>query len=155
MGKQKLLVLNSGGATSAFMTRQLLTKCADEYEMIVCFANTTPQLNFPEKPEGWKIGKFGYQDLFNAIGAAVSSPHAGGFSISVKAFEEAMLAATPLQLSELLTAAKPEGLQRHIFSALVNELRDVPAIGCKRALIISALNRHGVVADPIRPGSKP
>ncbi|MCW6615612.1 hypothetical protein [Yersinia ruckeri] len=116
---------------------------------------TTPQLNFPEKPEGWKIGKFGYQDLFNAIGAAVSSPHAGGFSISVKAFEEAMLAAAPLQLSELLTAAKPEGLQRHIFSALVNELRDVPAIGCKRALIISALNRHGVVADPIRPGSKP
>lgn len=56
---------------------------------------TTPQLNSPEIPEGWKIGKFGYQDLFNAIGAAVSSPHAGGFSISVKAFEEAMLAAAP------------------------------------------------------------
>ncbi|CAM3701386.1 MULTISPECIES: hypothetical protein [Yersinia] len=56
---------------------------------------TTPQLNSPEIPDGWKIGKFGYQDLFNAIGAAVSSPHAGGFSISVKAFEEAMLAAAP------------------------------------------------------------
>ncbi|CNE89972.1 hypothetical protein [Yersinia enterocolitica] len=45
MGKQKLLVLNSGGATSAFMTRQLLTKCADEYEMIVCFANTSQENN--------------------------------------------------------------------------------------------------------------
>ncbi|MGF2255070.1 hypothetical protein ACE5I6_16715, partial [Yersinia ruckeri] len=45
MGKQKLLVLNSGGETSAFMTRQLLTKCADEYEMIVCFANTSQENN--------------------------------------------------------------------------------------------------------------
>lgn len=56
---------------------------------------TTPQLNSPEIPDGWKMGKFGYQDLFNAIASAVSSPHAGGFSISVKAFEESMLAAAP------------------------------------------------------------
>lgn len=56
---------------------------------------TTPQLNSPEIPEGWKMGKFGYQDLFNAIAAAVTSPHAGGFSISVKAFEDTMLAAAP------------------------------------------------------------
>lgn len=55
----------------------------------------TPQLNSPEIPEGWKMGKFGYQDLFNAIAAAVTSPHAGGFSISVKAFEDTMLAAAP------------------------------------------------------------
>ncbi|CNI68597.1 Uncharacterised protein [Yersinia frederiksenii] len=40
-------------------------------------------------------------------------------------------------------------LPRHIFSALVNELRDVPAIGCKRALIVGVLNRHGVIANSI------
>lgn len=60
-----------------------------------CLANLTPQLNSPEIPEGWKMGKFGYQDLFNAIAAAVTSPHAGSFSISVKAFEDVMIAAAP------------------------------------------------------------
>ncbi|EON3358693.1 polyphosphate kinase [Yersinia enterocolitica] len=49
-----------------------------------------------------------------------------------------------------ITAAKPEALPRHIFSMLVNELRDVPAIGCKRELIISVLNRHGVIAEPVQ-----
>ncbi|CNK68559.1 Uncharacterised protein [Yersinia mollaretii] len=49
----------------------------------------------------------------------------------------------------LFTAAKPEALPRHIYSMLVNELRDVPAIGCKRELIIGALNRHGVIAEPV------
>ncbi|HDL7738169.1 TPA: polyphosphate kinase [Yersinia enterocolitica] len=49
----------------------------------------------------------------------------------------------------LFTAAKPEALPRHIFSMLVNELRDVPVIGCKRELIISVLNRHGVIAEPV------
>ncbi|HFD1330412.1 TPA: DUF551 domain-containing protein, partial [Yersinia enterocolitica] len=56
---------------------------------------TTPQLNSPAIPEGWEMGKFGYQYLFNAIAAAVTSPHAGGVYISVKAFEDAMLAAAP------------------------------------------------------------
>lgn len=50
----------------------------------------------------------------------------------------------------LFTAAKPEALPRHIFSMLVNELRDVPAIGCKRELIIGVLNRHGVIAEPVQ-----
>ncbi|CAI0908380.1 PUA domain (predicted RNA-binding domain) [Serratia quinivorans] len=40
MSKQKLLVLFSGGLTSAFMTRRLLNEYADDYEMIVVFANT-------------------------------------------------------------------------------------------------------------------
>ncbi|MGE4992898.1 DUF551 domain-containing protein [Yersinia enterocolitica] len=66
---------------------------------------TTPQLNSPEIPEGWKMGKFGYQDLFNAIAAAVTSPHAGGFSISVKAFEDAMLAAAATTQQQII----PEG----------------------------------------------
>ncbi|HFR9151946.1 TPA: polyphosphate kinase [Yersinia enterocolitica] len=48
------------------------------------------------------------------------------------------------------TAAKPEALPRHIFSMLVNELRDVPAIGCKRQLIIGVLNRHGITAEPVQ-----
>ncbi|WP_145522839.1 polyphosphate kinase, partial [Yersinia bercovieri] len=52
--------------------------------------------------------------------------------------------------ARLFTAAKPEALPRHIFSMLVNELRDVPAIGCKRELIISVLNRHGVIAEPVQ-----
>ncbi|WP_235897802.1 hypothetical protein [Yersinia alsatica] len=39
-------------------------------------------------------------------------------------------------------------LPRHIFSLLVNELRDIPAVGCKRALIIGVLNRHGITANP-------
>ncbi|MFB5188419.1 hypothetical protein OP861_16265 [Yersinia intermedia] len=33
---------------------------------------------------------------------------------------------------------------------LVNELRDVPAIGCKRELIIGVLNRHGITAEPVQ-----
>ncbi|ENO8635806.1 polyphosphate kinase [Yersinia enterocolitica] len=49
-----------------------------------------------------------------------------------------------------ITAAKPEALPRHIFSMLVNELRDVPTIGCKRELIISVLNRHGVITEPVQ-----
>ncbi|HFT8251265.1 TPA: polyphosphate kinase [Yersinia enterocolitica] len=52
--------------------------------------------------------------------------------------------------TELFTAAKPEALPRHVFSMLVNELRDVPAIGCKRELIIGVLNRHGVTAEPVQ-----
>ncbi|CNF17502.1 Uncharacterised protein [Yersinia rohdei] len=40
-------------------------------------------------------------------------------------------------------------LSRHIFAVLVNELRDVPAIGCKRALIIGVLNRYGITAEPV------
>ncbi|HFE9025445.1 TPA: hypothetical protein ACGATF_004161 [Yersinia enterocolitica] len=51
--------------------------------------------------------------------------------------------------TQLFTAAKSEALPRHIFSMLVNELRDVPAIGCKRELIIGVLNRHGVIADSV------
>ncbi|HFI1946169.1 TPA: hypothetical protein ACPZRO_002730 [Yersinia enterocolitica] len=50
----------------------------------------------------------------------------------------------------LFTAAKPEALPRHIFSMLVNELRDVPAIGCKRELIIGVLNRHGITAELVQ-----
>ncbi|MGE0937108.1 hypothetical protein AB9H26_22785 [Yersinia enterocolitica] len=49
----------------------------------------------------------------------------------------------------LFTAAKPAEIPRHIYSMLVNELRDVPAIGCKRQLIIGVLNRHGVIAEPV------
>ncbi|WP_246584522.1 hypothetical protein [Yersinia kristensenii] len=50
----------------------------------------------------------------------------------------------------LFTAAKPAEIPRHIYSMLVNELRDVPAIGCKRELIISVLNRHGVIAESVQ-----
>ncbi|MDA5495413.1 polyphosphate kinase [Yersinia intermedia] len=50
----------------------------------------------------------------------------------------------------LFTAAKPAEIPRHIYSMLVNELRDVPAIGCKRELIIGVLNRHGVTAEPVQ-----
>ncbi|MGK4448966.1 polyphosphate kinase [Yersinia enterocolitica] len=52
--------------------------------------------------------------------------------------------------SLLFTAAKPAEIPRHIYSMLVNELRDVPAIGCKRELIIGVLNRHGVIAEPVQ-----
>ena len=50
----------------------------------------------------------------------------------------------------LFAAAKPAERPRHIFSMLVNELRDVPAIGCKRELIIGVLSRHGVIAEPVQ-----
>ncbi|WP_076707338.1 hypothetical protein [Yersinia enterocolitica] len=51
---------------------------------------------------------------------------------------------------ELFTAAKPAEIPRHIYSMLVNELRDIPAIGCKRELIVGVLNRHGVIAEPVQ-----
>ena len=50
----------------------------------------------------------------------------------------------------LFTAAKPAEIPRHIYSMLVNELRDVPAIGCKRELIIGVLNRHGITAELVQ-----
>lgn len=45
---------------------------------------------------GWSKGHFGYQTLFNAIGKAVNI-QGGALSISVSAFENAMLAAAPQQ----------------------------------------------------------
>ncbi|EDS4706300.1 phosphoadenosine phosphosulfate reductase family protein [Salmonella enterica] len=45
MTKQKMLVLFSGGRTSAYMTYRLLTECRDEYEMIPVFANTGQEMN--------------------------------------------------------------------------------------------------------------
>ncbi|WP_261374344.1 hypothetical protein [Yersinia similis] len=44
-----------------------------------------------------------------------------------------------------------KSLPRHVFSVLVNELRDVPAVGCKRELIVGVLNRHGVSAEMCEP----
>lgn len=52
--------------------------------------------------------------------------------------------------TQLFTAAKPAEIPRHIYSMLVNELRDVPAIGCKRELIIGVLNRHGITAELVQ-----
>ena len=49
--------------------------------------------------QGWIKGQFAYQDLFNAIGSAVVSKHPS-IEISVKAFEDSMLAAAPAQESE-------------------------------------------------------
>ncbi|CNE43746.1 polyphosphate kinase [Yersinia kristensenii] len=62
-----------------------------------------------------------------------------------KDWERKGFAVTPL-----FTAAKPAEIPRHIYSMLVNELRDVPAIGCKRQLIIGVLNRHGVIAESVQ-----
>ncbi|HAS1024554.1 TPA: hypothetical protein I3764_000136 [Enterobacter cloacae] len=45
---------------------------------------------------GWSKGHFGYHTLFNAISKAVNI-HGGAISISVSAFEDAMLAAAPQQ----------------------------------------------------------
>lgn len=45
---------------------------------------------------GWSKGHFGYHTLFNAIGKAVNIQE-GALSISVSAFEDAMLAAAPQQ----------------------------------------------------------
>ncbi|MEH3607660.1 hypothetical protein POW08_08235 [Enterobacter kobei] len=44
----------------------------------------------------WSKGHFGYHTLFNAIGKAVNI-QGGALSISVSAFEDAMLAAAPQQ----------------------------------------------------------
>ncbi|CQD39752.1 Uncharacterised protein [Yersinia enterocolitica] len=52
--------------------------------------------------------------------------------------------------TQLFTVAKPAEIPRHIYSMLVNELRDVPAISCKRELIIGVLNRHGITAEPVQ-----
>lgn len=40
MAKPRLLVLFSGGRTSAYMTYRILKEYADQYEIVVCFANT-------------------------------------------------------------------------------------------------------------------
>jgi hypothetical protein len=43
--KDRLLVCMSGGRTSAYMTHKLLKEQADEYEIVVCFANTGQENN--------------------------------------------------------------------------------------------------------------
>lgn len=53
----------------------------------------------PVIPEGWVKGKFAYDTLFNAIGKAVKI-QGEALAISVKAFEEAMLAAAPQHKSD-------------------------------------------------------
>jgi len=41
----KLLICMSGGRTSAFMTKKILDKYTDQYEIVVCFANTGQENN--------------------------------------------------------------------------------------------------------------
>ncbi|KHT21035.1 hypothetical protein [Pectobacterium brasiliense] len=55
--------------------------------------------NSPVIPDGWVKGKFAYDTLFNAIGKAVNI-QGEALSISVKAFEDAMLAAAPQHKGE-------------------------------------------------------
>ncbi|MBP4048986.1 DUF551 domain-containing protein [Chromobacterium violaceum] len=55
----------------------------------------------PAVPEGWRKGQFHYQTLFNAIAAATSARAGEPISVSVEAFENAMLAAVP-QLDQWL-----------------------------------------------------
>lgn len=45
--------------------------------------------------EGWVKSKFSYNVLFNAIAKSVTINSENSMSISVKAFEDAMLAAAP------------------------------------------------------------
>ena len=40
-----LLICMSGGRTSAYMTRKILTKYSDKYNIVVCFANTGQENN--------------------------------------------------------------------------------------------------------------
>lgn len=54
------------------------------------------------------------------------------------------------QRAEATIKGGQKPLPRHVFSMLVNELRDAPAIGCKRQLIIGVLNRHGVIAESVQ-----
>ena len=42
---QKLLVSMSGGRTSAYMTKRLIDEFQDQYDMVICFANTGQESN--------------------------------------------------------------------------------------------------------------
>ncbi|GKW24354.1 hypothetical protein PEC311524_19480 [Pectobacterium carotovorum subsp. carotovorum] len=57
------------------------------------------QVNSPVIPDGWVKGKFAYDTLFNAIGKAVNI-QGEALSISVKAFEDSMIAAAPQHKGE-------------------------------------------------------
>lgn len=57
------------------------------------------KVNSPVIPDGWVKGKFAYDTLFNAIGKAVNI-QGEALSISVKAFEDSMLAAAPQHKGE-------------------------------------------------------
>lgn len=59
-------------------------------------AVTAQPVSEPKLPNSWIKGQFAYQDLFNAIGAAVVSKHPS-IEISVKAFEASMLASADLE----------------------------------------------------------
>lgn len=57
------------------------------------------KVNSPVIPDGWVKGKFAYDTLFNAIGKAVNI-QGDALSISVKAFEDSMIAAAPQHKGE-------------------------------------------------------
>ncbi len=41
-------------------------------------------------------------------------------------------------------------MPRHEFAWLVKELRDIPQVGCKRALIVKTLEKYGIVPEPVK-----
>jgi len=41
-------------------------------------------------------------------------------------------------------------MKPHVFRELVNELRAVPNIGCKRELIVGVLEKYGIFPEPVQ-----
>ncbi|WP_226968384.1 polyphosphate kinase [Yersinia frederiksenii] len=104
------------------------------------------------------VDKLGYGYVVSINNGRVAYPISVQFDksdkgrISTYTADGRKLSGCPVCLykTQSVTAAKPAEIPRHIYSMLVNELRDVPAIGCKRELIIGVLNRHGITAELVQ-----
>lgn len=108
------------------------------------------------------MNKLTEQDLIDAARVVEDCRTLNGLQFAGNHYKVSQFQRAPILLEQVLNelvlvraelaAIKGEQrpLPRHVFSMLVNELRDVPAIGCKRALIIGVLNRHGVTAEQVK-----
>ncbi|MFU2146116.1 phosphoadenosine phosphosulfate reductase family protein [Hafnia paralvei] len=145
MAKQRLLILNSGGLTSAHMTRRLLTEYADEYEMVVVFANTGQENNETLDFVRDCDVNFGFNTVW--IEAVV---HAGRVATSHKVvnYETAKRSGEPFE-----QVVEKYGIPNHSYPHCTRELKENPihsyvrSIGWKKGEYLTAI---GIRADEPR-----
>lgn len=120
--KPKLLACNSGGRTSAYMTLRLLQEKADEYDIMVVFANTGCEdeatLEFVHQCDV----QLGFNTVW--LEADVDPRKGGRTGYKVVTFETASRAGEPYK-----AVCAKYGLPNHSYLHCTRELKEVPIHG--------------------------
>lgn len=136
--KKRLLACFSGGATSAYMTYHLLKEYQDEYEIVVCFANTGM-----ENPETLQFvhdcdTHFGFNTIW--LEAVVHHGKKKGCTHRVVTFETASRKGEPFE-----EVIKKYGIPNHSYIHCTRELKENPihsymsSIGWERGEYLTAI----------------